>query len=464
MEKNGKQQIGIVGLGTMGWAITHTLVRNNFIVTAFEPMSPEALLPPIGTNQAPDLHSLVASLEPPRKILLMITAGSGVDEIISQLTCYLEKGDIIIDGGNSHYSDTERRMSALKSAGLGYIGAGISGGEEGARLGASIMVGGTKKCFKSVRQTLEAIAAADDKKKYCKHFGPGGVGHFIKMVHNGIEYGILQAIGEAYLLLNQGLRLSNVECASVFDSWQRGPLNSYLIGITADILKKEEELGGLLIEFIDDSADQSGTGRWMVTEAMALGVPVPCISEAVSVRSLSRNRKARKDIAKLEWETCTNLDSNLDEIHSSLLATFWCCLAQGFSVLSTGNKVHGWPNKEAEIAQVWQQGCIIRSNLLNDIYQSYIKNPDLNHLFSCQDIHTCLVKELGGLRNVVSSAIRSGLPVPAMASAINYTDALKTERLWTALIQAQRDYFGAHTYRRTDREGSFHTHWAEGSG
>ena len=241
MEKNRKLQIGVIGLGTMGSAIVETLVRNEFVVTAFEPVSPKILLPSIGANQAPTLPSLVAELEPPRKILLMVTAGSGVDEIINQLTGYLEKGDIIIDGGNSHFSDTERRVSAFKRLGLGYIGAGISGGEQGALSGASIMVGGPKECFKAVREFLEAIAAADDKKIYCKYFGSGGAGHFIKMVHNGIEYGLLQAIGEAYLLLSQGLRLNHVDCASVFDDWQQGALNSYLIGITAEILKKEED-------------------------------------------------------------------------------------------------------------------------------------------------------------------------------------------------------------------------------
>ncbi len=464
MEKNRKLQIGVIGLGTMGSAIVETLVRNEFVVTAFEPVSPKILLPPIGANQAPTLHSLVARLDPPRKILLMVTAGSGVDEIINQLTDYLEKGDIIIDGGNSHFADTERRVSALKSAGLGYIGAGISGGEQGARSGASIMVGGTKECFKAVRESLEAIAAADDKKIYCKHFGSGGVGHFIKMVHNGIEYGLLQAIGEAYLLLSQGLRLNHVDCASVFDDWQQGALNSYLIGITAEILKKEEESGDHLIAFIDDSADQTGTGRWMVNEAMNLGIPVPSIYEAVAARSLSENQKERREIVKIGWEDSSNLHSTIEEIQCGLIATFWCCLAQGFAMLSAGMKSYGWPKKEDEIAEVWLRGCIIRSGFLKTINQSYIKNPNLNHLFSCSDIGNYLSKELQGLRNAVSSAIRAGLPVPTMASAINYVDALKSERLWTALIQAQRDYFGAHTYRRIDREGSFHTHWAEGRG
>ena len=460
MEKAENKQIAMIGLGTMGSALAEALARNHFQVYVLEPLSRENVLPPAGTKLADDFGSVVSNLKPPRKVMLMVTAGCAVDEVISQLTPHLEKGDIIIDGGNSHYADTGRREAALKEINIGYHGVGISGGEEGARSGASVMAGGTEEGFAAIREVLEAIAAEQNGQVYCEYFGAGGAGHFVKMVHNGIEYGMMQAIGEAYYLLHEGLGLSYVDCGSIFRGWQGGVLRSFLIGITADILHKiDGSTGSHLIELIDDAAEQTGTGRWMVTEAMALGVPVPTISEAVAARSLSGGRETRWALDKLKPKTSASLDITVEDIRDSLLATFWCCFAQGFAVLSAGANKHGWPHREAGIARVWQRGCIIRSKILHNITKSYIANPELIHLFSCSEITNIFVGALDGCRRTVSSAIGAGLSVPTMASAVTYADAFRTNRLWTALTQAQRDYFGSHNYRRIDRDGSFHTNW-----
>ncbi len=449
----------------MGSTLAETLARSHFEVHVLEPLSSGNVLLPAGTKLADDFGSVVANLKSPRRVMLMVTAGSAVDKVISQLTPHLEQGDIIIDGGNSHYVDTERREAALKEIGIGYHGVGISGGEEGARSGASVMAGGSKKGFAAIREILEAIAAKQNGQVYCEYFGAGGAGHFVKMVHNGIEYGMMQAIGEAYHLLHEGLGLSHADCGSIFRSWQDGMLRSFLIGITSDILhKKDGSTGSHLIEHIDDAADQTGTGRWMVAEAMALGIPVPTISEAVAARSLSGGKETRRAIENFKPEIMASLDLTVDEIRDSLLAAFWCCFAQGFAVLSAGANKYGWPHREAGIARVWQRGCIIRSQLLQNITKSYIANPELIHLFGCPEITNIFVSALGGCRRTVSGAIGAGLSIPTMASAITYADAFRPNHLWTALTQAQRDYFGSHTYRRIDQDGSFHTNWLNDEG
>ena len=461
MAETPKAQVGLVGLGTMGSALAEALARAEFDVHAVEPMAEADVSVNDGVNIEPDLATLVAALIPPRCILLMVTAGDPVDGVLEQLTPHLTKGDIVIDGGNSNFTDTERRTNLLKAAGLTFIGTGISGGEEGARNGAAVMAGGTAQGFAASRDILEALAARNDSDICCAHFGPGGAGHFVKMVHNGIEYGLMQAIGEAHFLLHHGLRLTHEECSTIFRFWNEGLLKSFLIEITADILCRADGISGdPLIDFVDDAAEQTGTGRWLVSEAMALGVPAPTIAEAVAARSLSGGRNVRQAIEKIAPELDEEIALSVDDIRDALLATVLTCYAQGFAVLSAGAEKYGWPHREAEIARIWQAGCIIRADLLTTIRQAYLEQPNLPHLFVKDDIAAFVSGATKGWRPAVAGAISAGLPVPAMASALSYADALKTDRLWTALTQAQRDHFGAHTYRRTDRDGSFHSDWS----
>ncbi len=455
-----KSQIGLIGLGTMGSALAEALARVGFDVHAVEPMAQGDVNAPENTAIEPDVATMVGALALPRRILLMVTAGDPVDSVIDQLAPLLEPGDVIIDGGNSNFVDTERRSNKLDAAGLGFLGTGISGGEEGARHGASVMAGGTTESFRAARDVLEAIAARNNGDVCCVHVGFGGAGHFVKMVHNGIEYGLMQAIGEAHLLLRQGLRLTQAECGSIFQYWQKTALQSFLIDITAEILcKVDDETGNPLIDFVDDAAEQTGTGRWMVSEAMALGVPVPGIAEAVAARSLSGSRGTRQAIDKTVPEISEDIALSVDNIRDALLATFLCCYAQGFAVLTAGAEKYGWPHREEEIARIWQGGCIIRADFLKMIEEGYQEHPDLSHLFAHDEIANLVSGATPGWRTAVTSAISAGLAIPTMASALTYLDALKTDRLWTALTQAQRDAFGAHSYRRTDREGSFHSDW-----
>jgi len=461
MVKSPKAQVGLVGLGTMGGALAEALARAEFDVHAVELMAGANVSVNDSVNIEPDLTTMATALIPPRRILLMVMAGDPVDQVLEQLTPHLTKGDIVIDGGNSNFTDTERRTNLLKEAGLTFIGAGISGGEEGARNGAAVMAGGTEKGFAASRDILEALAARNDGDACCAHVGDGGAGHFVKMVHNGIEYGLMQAIGEAQFLLHHGLRLTHVECSTIFRFWNEGVLESFLVDITAEILgQADEESGNPLIDFVDDAAEQTGTGRWMVNEAMALGVPVPTIAEAVAARSLSGGRGVRQAIESIAPAISEEIALSVDDIRDALLATIITCYAQGFAVLSAGVEKYGWPHKEAEIARIWQAGCIIRADVLKSIRQAFHERSAPPHLFVSDDITALVSGATKRWRKAVSSAISVGLPVPAMASALGYVDALRTERLWTALTQAQRDHFGAHTYQRTDRDGSFHSDWS----
>lgn len=461
MAEKTKVQVGLVGLGTMGRALAVALVRAEFEVHAVEPMAGAEAIASSGVILEDDLAAMAAALTPPRRILLMVTAGDPVDRVLEQLTPHLIKSDIVIDGGNSNFMDTERRTDLLQESGLTFVGTGISGGEEGARNGAAVMVGGTDEGFAASRDILEALAARKGDDICCAHVGVGGAGHFVKMVHNGIEYGLMQAIGEAHFLLHHGLRLTHAECSTIFRFWNDGPLKSFLIEITADILCRADSISGdPLIDFVDDAAEQTGTGRWLVSEAMALGVPAPTIAEAVAARSLSGGRNVRQAIEKIVPELDEEIALSVDDIRDALLATVLTCYAQGFAVLSAGAEKYGWPHREAEIARIWQAGCIIRADLLTTIRQAYLEQPNLPHLFVKDDIAAFVSGATKGWRPAVAGAISAGLPVPAMASALSYADALKTDRLWTALTQAQRDHFGAHTYRRTDRDGSFHSDWS----
>jgi len=460
MVKKYEAQVGLVGLGTMGSALAEALVRAKLEVHAVEPMAFTEVSAKEGVIVEPDLAAMVTVLALPRRILLMVTAGQAVDSVLDQLTPHLANGDIVIDGGNSNFIDTERRTEVLKQAGVTFIGTGISGGEEGARNGAAVMAGGSEEGYAASSDILEAIAAKHEDEICCAHVGVGGAGHFVKMVHNGIEYGLMQAIGEAHYLLRHGLRLTHAECSKIFRFWNEGVLKSFLIEITAEILDRtDDESGHPLIDLVDDAAEQTGTGRWMVSEAMALGVPAPTIAEAVAARSLSGGRNVRQAVEKFTPNIDEEIALSVDDIRDALLATVLTCFAQGFAVLSGGAEKYGWPHKEAEIARIWRAGCIIRADLLATIRQGFHERSQLPHLFVNSDIAVLVGGATKGWRTAVSSAITTGLPIPAMASALSYVDALKTDRLWTALTQAQRDHFGAHSYRRTDRDGSYHSDW-----
>ena len=458
------KQVGLIGLGTMGRGLAEALARAGLSVHAFEPLAGDDVSVPEGVSVGKDLGTMITALAPPRRVLLMVTAGDPVDAVIDQLIPLLDAGDIIIDGGNSHFRDTERRGSGLANAGIRYLGVGISGGEKGAREGASVMAGGSADAFAEARDVLEALAARIGDDLCCAHTGPGGAGHFVKMVHNGIEYAVMQAIAEAWFLLRGLAGLDHAAIAAQFRQWNEGAYESYLFQITATVLEtKDVETGTPLLDIIHDAADQTGTGRWLVAEAMDLGVPAPTIAEAVAARSLSGAADARAGLVTKRGPPVDMEDDGLaDAIGDSLLGTILCAYAQGFSVIRAASARYEWHVDCAAVARIWRKGCIIQSGLLEPIASALGSDPDLALLLQDATVKPMLDEAEEGWRDIVAAAVLSGLPVPAMASALGYLDALRSERLWTALTQAQRDLFGAHTYRRTDREGRFHTDWPAG--
>jgi len=447
----------------MGRGLAQALVRGGLNVHVHEPLADDDTVVPDGGVLASDLPSVVAALMPPRRVVLMVKAGDPVDAVIEQLSPLLEANDIILDGGNSHFRDTARRATALTAKSIRYLGVGISGGEKGARDGASIMAGGPEDGFEEARQILEALAAKDGAALCCAHMGPGGAGHFVKMVHNGIEYAIMQAIGEAWFLLKELAGLDDASCARHFRDWNDGMLSSALMEITAIVLEtKDPENGSSILDVIHDAADQTGTGRWMVSEAMDLGVPVPIIAAAVAARSLSRASDARAALnTPRDRPDDMEDDGMIAAIGDALLGSILCSYAQGFATVRAASDQYGWAVKPATIARIWRRGCIIQSDLLVPIADAYDSNPDMAVLLQDEAIALMISDAEEGWRDTIASAVLGGLPVPGMASALSYLDALRSDRLWTALTQAQRDLFGAHTYRRADREGRFHTAWPD---
>jgi 6-phosphogluconate dehydrogenase len=453
-------QVGLIGLGTMGRALAESLARAGLEVHSVDPLdaAPAAV---DGVTIHAGIASMASALTPPRRILMMVTAGEPVDAVIASLKTCCSAGDILIDGGNSFYRDTERRAAALAGAGLYYLGAGISGGEEGARNGASVMVGGATEIYAAAEDIFTAIAARRGDDVCCARVGPGGAGHFVKMVHNGIEYALMQAIAEAHFLLHRGAGLSHGEIASVFRGWNTGVLESYLLGIAADILTTQDpETGGALLDVLDDGARESGTGRWVVTEAMALGVPVPSIAEAVAARSLSGQADIRM---ALHVDTGSALfeatDAYVDGVRAALTGCMVSAFAQGISILSAAGGRDAWSPDLAEIARIWRKGCIIQGKFLETIEGAFSRQQDLPHLLMDKGVAALIADAAPGWRDVASKALASGLPVPVIAASLGWYDALRTGRLWTALVQAQRDYFGRHGLTRTDRPGLFHADW-----
>jgi len=469
---NNLSDIGLIGLAVMGENLVLNMESKGFRVTVYN-----RTLQKVddfingrakGKNiaGAHSIEELVASLKRPRKVMIMVKAGSAVDDMIEQLIPHLEKGDIIIDGGNTHFPDTNRRTSYVESKGLLYIGTGVSGGEEGALLGPSIMPGGSKAAWPEVKPIFQAIAAkVDDGTPCCDWVGENGAGHFVKMVHNGIEYGDMQLICEAYQIMRDLLGMTPYEMHEVFKEWNRGELNSYLIEITRDILTFRDTDGEPLVDKILDTAGQKGTGKWTGVTALDLGIPLTLIVEAVFARCLSAIKDERVTASKILSgpKPQFNGDRNdfINDLKDALYASKIISYAQGYSLMREAAKEYKWDLNYGGIALMWRGGCIIRSAFLGKIKEAFDHNPALSNLILDPFFKEKVEKSQKGWRRVVSTAIENGIPVPAMASALNYYDGYRCERLPANLLQAQRDYFGAHTYERTDRPRGefFHTNW-----
>jgi 6-phosphogluconate dehydrogenase len=468
-----KASIGLVGLGVMGQSLALNMARNGFTVAGLDLDEKKVTAFLAGKAAGQNIFSvtspksLMAVLEKPRRILLMVPAGPAVDSAINGLIDFLEPGDILIDGGNSYFLDTERRSTKLEALGLNFVGMGVSGGEEGALWGPSMMPGGQPAAWEVLKPILEAMSAkADDGEPCVVHIGPRGSGHYVKMVHNGIEYADMQMIAEIYDLLHRGLGLSNQELYEVFSAWNEGPLKSYLIEITADIFKKKDELTGQpLIDLILDEAKQKGTGKWTSQNAFDIGAPIPTINAAVESRILSGLKEERvrasEFISGPKISVNTDKESLIQAAHDALYASKITAYAQGMGMLKIASQEYDYQLNLREIAKIWRAGCIIRAELLNDVMDAYQKNPDLINLLMDDSFILAIDKRQEAWRLIVTTGINLGIPMLAIGSSLAYFDAYRTKRLPANLTQAQRDYFGAHTYRRTDREGIFHTEWPD---
>lgn len=465
-----ESKIGLIGLGVMGRSLALNLADHGFTVSVYsrEIREVEAFkaFGAVSTRAFDGLGEFISSLAKPRTVLLMITAGAPVDETIEKLLPLLESGDIIIDGGNSYFKDTIRRAKMLKERDIEFLGCGISGGEAGARYGASLMPGGSLSAWEHVQPMLEALAAKDEQANpCCRYIGPNGAGHFVKMVHNGIEYADMQLIGEAYLYMKIGLGMTAEETGQVFAEWNRGDLCSYLTGITADILgKRDAETGNPLVEMIVDCAGQKGTGKWTAQEALDLGVPAPTLAEAVFSRCMSSLKPERVEASKIlsgpEPDCRIRKEEATADLGQALYAGKISVYAQGLALLRTASDIYGWNLDMAAIASVWRAGCIIQAEMVEKIRNAFTGNPGLTHLFLDPYFDQALEEAHLSWRRIMADAVGRGIPMAAMGSALAYYDAYRTEQLPANLLQAQRDYFGAHTYERTDCGGRFHTDWS----
>jgi 6-phosphogluconate dehydrogenase len=467
-------QVGMIGLAVMGANLAQNIERNGYTVAVFN-REPTRVAEFVSQNEgkrfigAGSWEDFVKKLERPRKIILLVKAGDPVDWTISQIKPYLEAGDIIIDGGNSHFLDTARREAGLKKDGIYFIGSGVSGGEKGALLGPSLMPGGDREAYEKIRPIWEAIAAKVDDGACVTYIGPGGAGHFVKMVHNGIEYGDMQLIAEAYDLMRRVLGMSAEEMAGVFDGWNKGELESYLIEITAKILRvRDPETGQPLVDLVLDKAGQKGTGKWASELALELGVPIPTIDAAVDTRNLSARKGERVEAAKIIANpVATKFDGDrgelADAIRDALYAAKICSYAQGMSLIRAGSDHYDWNIDLGETARIWKGGCIIRARFLGKIKEAYARHPDLASLLLDPDFNARLTRAQGAWRRAITVAINAGVPVPAMSASLGYFDTYRTAELPTNLTQAQRDFFGSHTYERADKPtaGAIHTEWEE---
>jgi 6-phosphogluconate dehydrogenase len=465
-------QIGVTGLGVMGRNLARNFARHGYAValhnrTASRTTETVAQFGHEGTFiPAQTAQEFVRALEGPRRVLIMVNAGDATDAVIDEFAPLLEPGDMLIDGGNAHFHDTRRREARLKQQDLHFVGMGVSGGEEGALNGPSIMPGGSAESYQALGPMLETISAHVDGTPCCTHVGPDGAGHFVKMVHNGIEYADMQLIAEAYDLLRHGLGWTPAQIARTFRAWNTGRLNSYLIEITAEVLAHTDAATQMpFVDIVLDQAEQKGTGRWTVQDALDLGVPVSGIAEAVFARSLSGHadlRRAARQLPGPLHSSASQVATRFsDQVEQALYASKLVSYAQGWNMIDVGSRDYGWDIDLGQIAVIWRGGCIIRAAFLDRIRAAYQANPALPTLLADEQFGQDLAAAQDPWRDVVATAVGLGIPVPGFSAALSYYDALRAERLPAALIQGLRDFFGAHTYRRTDRHGTFHTLWAE---
>lgn len=467
----GEYDIGLIGLAVMGQNLALNIARQGYKVAVYNRTAQKTADFLAGSGRdsgiagAHTIEELAAMLSTPRKVVLMVKAGQPVDEMIDRLLPFLRAGDIIMDGGNSYFLDTARRCRQTAARGIHYLGVGISGGEEGALHGPSLMVGGSPEAYQAVAPLLQQIAAQVDGESCCAYFGPDGAGHYIKMVHNGIEYADMELIAETYHIMQRGLALPTSRMSEVFAAWNEGELASYLLAITSRILARQDEDGEPLLDMILDMAEQKGTGKWASQNALDLGVPVPTITAAVDARFMSALKDERLMAAKVLGDATTvysgDQEAFLTALGDALYAAKLCCYAQGFALLQAAGQAYRWRLPYAAIAKVWRGGCIIRAALLQNIVAAYQRPDTPANLLLDPVFCTALAARVPQWRQVVATAKTLGLPVPAFSTALDYYDSYRQARLPANLIQAQRDYFGAHTYRRVDQPGVFHTDWLE---
>lgn len=477
MTENKKAQIGVTGLAVMGANLARNLARNGYTVALHNRSvaKTDALLEEHGSEgdfiRTETLQELVDSLESPRRILIMVKAGGPVDAVIDQLVPLLDKDDIIIDGGNSHFPDTIRREKALAEKGLHFVGVGVSGGEEGALWGPSIMPGGSAKSYESVGPMLEKIAAKapQDGEPCCAWLSTDGAGHFVKMVHNGIEYADMQVIGEAYDIMRSIAGVEPADQAEIFKKWNETDLSSYLIEITSEVLSQvDEKTGKPLVDVIVDQAGQKGTGGWTVQAAIDLGAPITGIAESVFARGLSSSNVAAREVAQGELPegliattgVAAGDEEFIEDVRKALFASKLVAYAQGLDMLQSAAEEYNWSYKLDVVASLWRAGCIIRAELLGEIMEAYAGDKAPANMLLTPAFKSLMEDLLPSWRRVVSKATALGVPVPVFASSLSYYDGLRRKRLPAALIQGQRDYFGAHTYKRVDAEGDYHTMWS----
>jgi 6-phosphogluconate dehydrogenase len=469
----GQCELGVTGLATMGANLARNVARNGFPVAVHNRTESR-------TRELLDRHGdegelvgsfstteFVAALARPRRILVMVKAGPAVDAVLEELAGHLEEGDLLIDGGNSYFEDTVRREQAMTARGLGFLGTGVSGGEEGALWGPSIMPGGSAEAYGLVEPVLTRIAAQVEGVACCRLVGPGGAGHYVKMVHNGIEYADMQLIAEAYDLLGQGAGMGAGELAEVFEGWNQGELDSFLIEITAKVLRQTDQATGRpLVDVILDQAEQKGTGRWTVQSALELGVPVTGITEAVFARVLSSQKPQRTAAAKVLAGPSGRLegaraDAFVEDVRDALYASKVVAYAQGFEQIAAASEANDWGVELGGLATIWRGGCIIRARFLDRIREAYEADSGLRNLLFAGYFGDAVGQAQDAWRRVVATAVELGVPTPAFASSLAYYDGFRRERGPANLLQAQRDFFGAHTYRRIDRPGTFHTRWSQ---
>jgi 6-phosphogluconate dehydrogenase len=475
-QKNTQYEFGMIGLGTMGQNLLFNMADHHFAVAGYDKDSKKVLsLEQKATSKQvvkgfDELKDFISNLKKPRAIMLLVPAGKIVDAVINELVPLLDKDDMIIDGGNSHFTDTERRATALKEKQIHFFGMGISGGEEGARKGPSMMPGGDEKAYQKVQPIFEAIAAKVNGIPCVTYIGPGASGHFVKMVHNGIEYALMQLIAETYDLLKKGIHINNNDIHAVFMKWNEGRLRSFLLEITSEIFAfKEKGSDHLLLDDIKDEAKSKGTGKWTSQISMDLELPIPVIDTAVAMRDLSKYKTLREKMSAIYTNTQADqsFSESTEEYVSKLEKAFYFSMivtyAQGMHLLSKASQTYNYNLKLDEIAKIWRGGCIIRSSFLEDIYNAFHTNPNLDHLLTDEIVQKAIKESLPSMRVIIAGAALNGISMPAYASSLNYFDTLRSAQMPSNLIQAQRDFFGAHTYERIGKEGVFHTEWSNES-